>query len=148
MDACKAPDETRSGNLGVLAPALVAQGRPRTVVLPVSVALLWRDAVQCAQQPALVVDEHCVVVSCSQPARALLGVDFGVRTQDLPLEPLGGCDDWTTVPFARAALEGVQQRGLVRLRRPDRRPITLDVVATPLYDGARVSGALAFLAEV
>ncbi len=120
----------------------------------------WRAAVHGATEPCLVVDHLSRIVAASSRACELLGLgephmaiglslfagvlrllDFtaaGAALGDGELEKIPPVLAFSSERMARALMR-VQSGGEV---------VTLDAIATPLFDGAKVVGSLTFLMPI
>jgi len=118
----------------------------------------WGSAVAAAQDGCLVLDAAGQVVSLSATAAELLGCsDSGVigrRLVDVTtlIDFESGAADpeyvERTPPIAVLADGGVR-RSLIRVRRRDQAPATLDICGMALHDGAgEIVGSLSWLAPL
>jgi hypothetical protein len=126
----------------------------------------WARTVAEADDPCVVLDVDGMIVASSQSCRDLLGTDGR-------LAPAGSPQDWSgrglldvlrlvdltaaggplatweaeRIPPLLALATGNLARGLIRVRLGDLTR-TVDVVSTPVSDGAAVSGSLSFFRRV
>lgn len=122
---------------------------------------VWAAVAAAAAEPCLVLGADAEVVAVSECGAQLLAkttpeqlvglslVDSPVQLVDFTpdVRVLSESEAWRT-PMISALRTQSQARGLVRIRLPNGRLRTVDVVATPLLDGDQVVGSLSFLAAV
>lgn len=120
----------------------------------------WSIAAHNATEPCLVLDSFQQVVAASPSACELLGlgdpeevankslfagvlrlVDFTAASADL------GDGELEKIPPVLAFSSERLARGLMRVRNSSG-TVTIDAIATPLFDGATAVGSLTFLAEI
>jgi PAS domain-containing protein len=120
----------------------------------------WSDAVDGATEPCLVIDAKAVVTAASPAActlfgfpgpRAALGlclhddvlplIDFGASASPLPET------DLAKIPPVQALLSERLSRGLLRVRL-GADIVTIDAIATPLWEDGAVAGSLTFFCTV
>jgi hypothetical protein len=120
----------------------------------------WADVVAAAPEPCLLIDAGATVLACSGPASVLFGLaspahavgrgllDGVLRLVDFTAAG-GLLADWelARIPPLLVLSTGGLARGLMRLRLDDA-VRTVDAVATPLRDGAEVTGSLTFLSRI
>jgi hypothetical protein len=124
----------------------------------------WARAVAEADEPCLVLEHASVVVesvimAVSPAAARMLGFPdldsaVGRRLFDVlqlvdftssPLALPGG--DLEKIPPVLASSSGRLARGLLRVRTPDE-VLTVDAIATPLFDAGRPVGSLTFFSQI
>lgn len=129
------------------------------LVPPSTGLLVWATVAAAAEEPCLVLGSQEQLVAISEPAAALLGNtapeqlvgltlgDASVSLVDFTPDvlPLGPAELRRT-PMLTALRTQTPARGLVRVRLPDGRLQTVDVVATPLREAGRIVGSMSFLA--
>lgn len=120
----------------------------------------WSAAAATATEPCVVIDTDYGIVAASESWCTLLGVGDPItaRGQHLltvvtPLDFADGArlDDSETskIPPMLAITSRSLARGLVRVAAgPPKHQVTLDSIATPLWDGDSVAGSLTFFAEL
>jgi PAS domain-containing protein len=123
-------------------------------VVPTGALAHWATTARVADEPCLVLDADGRVAALSAGAAELLSVTATAAAGAL-LVDLVTALDFTASAAPEADLErslpplralgGVLARGLVRLRQPDGRLVTYDVVSAPLDGGV---GSLSFLIRV
>jgi hypothetical protein len=120
----------------------------------------WSDAVDTATEPCLVIDAKAVVLAASAAASELLGfvhsqaavgvclydgslplIDFAAAASPLPDTELA------KVPPVQALLSQRLSRGLLRVRLGNE-VVTIDAIATPLWEDDEVVGSLTFFCTV
>lgn len=120
----------------------------------------WASVVQTASEPCLAVDGDGVIQAVSEACCELLGFDDpgavignSLSGGILRLLDFTSCGAELTpaelqkIPPLLAITSGRLARGLLRVQVPDD-VVTLDAVATPLWDGQRVAGSLTFFALI
>jgi PAS domain-containing protein len=148
---------------GAAADALVAANGHRVATEPrlaggAAPLARWSATVAAAHDACVLLDPDGHVVSLSVPGAALLGcADAGVIGRPLldviklvDFEAGDSHPDYAARIPPLASLKFVTLvRGLLRVRQPDDRLVTVDAVAAPLHDvDGDVIGSLAFLAAV
>ena len=129
------------------------------LVPPSTGLLVWGAVAAAAEEPCLVLGSQEQLVAISESAAELLG---GTAPEQLVGLTLGAASvtlvDFTpdVLPLSQAELRRTPMltalrtqsptRGLVRVRLPDGRLQTLDVVASPLREAGRTVGSMSFLA--
>lgn len=120
----------------------------------------WATVVETASEPCLAVDSDGVIQAVSDACSELLGFDqssdlIGNSLSDgiLRLLDFTSCGaelaatEVQKIPPLLAITSGRLARGLLRVQVTDD-VITLDAVATPLWDGQNVAGSLTFFALI
>lgn len=122
----------------------------------------WSAATTGATEPSLVIDIDTCVMAISDSCATLIGVSDPASARGRPLrETIGRMLDFTgnpgeldsaeadKIPPLLAISSGSLARGLMRVVNPvDGEIRTVDVVATPLWDGTTVVGSLSFFCKV
>ncbi len=128
-------------------------------VAPPTALERWRTAVVDASEACLVIDSVGTIVAVSRSASLLLGFDSVAGTENLFHEGVVRLLDFTSsaavlpdeelrkTPPAMALSSGRLARGLLRVRSGGE-IITIDAIATPLFDGEELVGSLTFFATI
>lgn len=120
----------------------------------------WATVVETASEPCLAVDSDGVIQAASEACSELLGFDepsamigTSLSAGILRLLDFTSCGaelapaELQKIPPLLAITSGRLARGLLRVQVTDD-VVTLDAVATPLWDGQNVAGSLTFFALV
>jgi hypothetical protein len=121
----------------------------------------WSAATQSAHEPCLVIDNMAAVAAVSQSACSLLGFpsptevigrflyadDLLALVDFTPASAALSDADMSKIPPMLALHSGRLARGLMRVRS-GADVVTMDAIATPLWDHHRVVGSLTFFSLV
>lgn len=122
----------------------------------------WAAVVAAAPEPSLVLDANGVIVAASAGCAELIGLDDlttarGRQLRDAVVDLVDFTDSLDKLDSAEAGKippllaisSGRLARGLMRVACPDTHIVsTMDAVATPLWEGATVTGSLTFFARI
>jgi PAS domain-containing protein len=126
---------------------------------PASSVEHWVAAVSCAIEPCIVIDSLSMIVAASPAACTLFGLEDQeaavgrhLFTGVLRLIDFGNGAalpdiDREKIPPVLAYNSGKLSHGLLRVEAGDG-TLTLDAIATPLFDGRKVVGSLTFFSRV
>lgn len=146
---------------GARRPALPDQP-PARDELPSASLGRWAAVVATAPEPCLVLDAAGVIVSASASCAELIGLKDlaaarGRRLRDAVVDLVDFTDSLDKLDSAEAGKippllaisSGRLARGLIRVACPDTQTVsTMDAIATPLWEGATVTGSLTFFARI
>jgi PAS domain-containing protein len=120
----------------------------------------WATAVRDAPEPCLVINSLSIVVAASPSACALLGFDvakdaaglhlFSGALRLLDFTAAGAAlsdSDMEKIPPVLACSSGRLARGLLRVQS-GAEVLTVDAIATPLFDGHTAAGSLTFFSKI
>ncbi|MEV4345380.1 PAS domain-containing protein [Actinoplanes sp. NPDC049596] len=121
----------------------------------------WTATVAAAAEPCLIIDNSTTIQALSASAAELLGLG---KPPEVIGKPLGGVlhlidftagageleeSDADKIPPLLAVRSERLARGLLRVvPSPGEPPLTVDAIATPLFDNERVAGSLTFFSPV
>ena len=121
----------------------------------------WTATVAAAGEPCMIIDTSTAIVAISASCSELLGLG---KPPEVLGKPLGGAlhlidftagageleeSDADKIPPWLAVRSERLARGLLRVvPEPGETPLTVDAIATPLFEGERVVGSLTFFSAV
>ncbi|MBL7261471.1 hypothetical protein [Paractinoplanes lichenicola] len=121
----------------------------------------WTATVAVAPEPCLIIDTSTAIVAVSVSGGELLGVGKPPEVIGKPLGSVLHLIDFTAtageledsdadkIPPLLALRTERLARGLLRvLPGPGETPLTVDAIATPLFDNERVAGSMTFFSAV
>lgn len=122
----------------------------------------WAAVVVAAPEPSLVLDADGVIVAASASCAELIGLDDladarGRQLRDAVVDLVDFTDsldkldraEADKIPPLLAISSGRLARGLMRVACPDTHLVsTMDAIATPLWEGTKVTGSLTFFARI
>jgi hypothetical protein len=137
----------------------LSESLAETAPEPTSSVEHWVAAVSCAIEPCIVIDSLSMIVAASPTACTLLGLEdqesaagrhlfAGVlRLLDFGNGAALPDIDREKIPPVLAYNSGKLSHGLIRVQAGDE-VLTLDAIATPLFDGRKVVGSLTFFSRI
>lgn len=121
----------------------------------------WSATVVGAAEPCMVVSNTAIIVAASTACHDLLNLGpFGTAVGRHLLDGVVRLVDFTAardelvdvefdkIPPLLALSSGRMARGLMRIHDGGAYDVTVDAIATPLYDGPSVVGSLTFFAAI
>ncbi|MCY1141290.1 PAS domain-containing protein [Actinoplanes sp. Pm04-4] len=121
----------------------------------------WTATVASATEPCLIIDTTTAIAAVSASASELLGLGKPPEVLGQPLGSVLHLIDFTAVaaeleesdadkiPPLLALRSERLARGLLRVvPEPGETPLTIDAIATPLFDNERVAGSMTFFSAV
>ncbi|GAB2580776.1 hypothetical protein Aab01nite_57520 [Paractinoplanes abujensis] len=144
-----------------LSGAFVPQARTPSESEFVSSLERWTATVSAAPEPCLIIDRSTAIIAVSVSGGELLGVGKPPEVIGKPLGAVLRLIDFTAtageledadadkIPPLLALRTERLARGLLRVvPGPGESPLTVDAIATPLFDNERVAGSMTFLSAV
>jgi hypothetical protein len=144
-----------------LSGAFVPQARTPVEAEFLSSVERWTSTVMVATEPCLIINTEGAIAAVSPACSELLGLGKPVEAIGQSLTAVISLIDFTAgggaledpeadkIPPLLALRSGQLARGLIRVvPGPDRAPVTVDAISTPLLDGERVLGSLTFFSAV
>lgn len=121
----------------------------------------WTTTVTSASEPCLIIDTTTAIVAVSASCGDLLGLGKPPEVLGKPLGSVLHLIDFTAgageleesdadkIPPLLALRSERLARGLLRVvPAPGETPLTVDAIATPLFDNERVAGSMTFFSAV
>jgi hypothetical protein len=144
-----------------LSGAFVPQARTPVEAEFLSSVERWTSTVMSATEPCLIINTDGAIAAVSPACSELLGLGKPVEAIGQSLTAVISLIDFTAgggaledpeadkIPPLLAVRSGQLARGLIRVvPEPDRTPVTVDAISTPLLDGEQVLGSLTFFSAV